>query len=67
MSKKEDLAKLAKAIDKLKPEYREAIVLTKIDGLSYAEIGDRLGKSADAVRMLATRAMAALATAFRRN
>ncbi len=65
MSQKEDLAKLEKAIDRLKPEYREAIVLTKIDGLSYGEIAERLGKSPDSVRMLATRAMAALTTAFR--
>ena len=67
MSQKEDLAKLEKAIDRLKPEYREAIVLTKIEGLSYGEIAERLGKSPDSVRMLATRAMAALATAFRRT
>ena len=67
MSQKEDLAKLEKAIDRLKPEYREAIVLTKIEGLSYGEIGGRLGKSPDSVRMLATRAMAALTTAFRRT
>ncbi len=67
MSQKEDLAKLEKAIDRLKPEYREAIVLTKIDGLSYGEIAERLGKSPDSVRMLATRAMAALTTAFRRT
>ena len=67
MSQKEDLAKLEKAIDRLKPEYREAIVLTKIEGLSYGEIGEKLGKSPDSVRMLATRAMAALTTAFRRT
>jgi RNA polymerase sigma-70 factor (ECF subfamily) len=67
MSQKEDLAKLEKAIDGLKPEYREAIVLTKIEGLSYGEIGERLGKSPDSVRMLATRAMASLATTFRRT
>ena len=66
MSRKEDLAKLEKAIDELKPEYREVIVLTKIEGLSYGQIGSRLGKSADAVRMLVSRAMAALTTAFRR-
>ena len=65
MSRKEELDKLAKAIDELKPEYREIIVLTKIDGLSYEEIGIRLDKSPDAVRMLATRAMVALAVAFR--
>ena len=66
MSKREDLAKLENALDVLKPEYREVIVLTKIEGLSYGEIGDRLGKSADAVRMLVSRAMAALTTAFRK-
>lgn len=64
MSKKEDLAKLEKAIDSLKPEYREVIILTKIEGLSYKEIGNRLNKSADAVRMLAPSAMAELTTVF---
>lgn len=65
MSKGEDLIKLEKAIDMLKPEYREVIVLTKIEGLSYSQIGDRLDKSDDAVRMLLSRAMAALTTTFR--
>ena len=66
MSKKEDLDKLEKAIDELKPEYREVIVLTKIEGLSYREIGNRLGKSPDAVRMLVPSAMAELTTVFMR-
>jgi RNA polymerase sigma-70 factor (ECF subfamily) len=66
MSKKEDLDKLEKAIDELKPEYREVIILTKIDGLSYREIGSRLGKSPDAVRMLVPSAMAELTTVFMR-
>ncbi len=65
MSKGEDLAKLEKAIDTLKHEYMEVIVLTKIEELSYGQIGDKLDKSADAVRMLLSRAMAALTTAFR--
>ena len=43
MSKKEDLDKLEKAIDQLKPDYREVIVLAKIDGLSYKEIADIVG------------------------
>ena len=66
MSKKEDLDKLEKAIDELKPEYREVIVLTKIEGLSYREIGKRLCKSPDAVRMLVPSAMAELTTVFMR-
>ena len=64
MSKKEDLDKLEKAIDELKPDYREVIVLSKIDGLSYKEIGDRLGKSIDSVGHLLSRAMVALTEAF---
>ena len=64
MSKREDLARLTKAMETLKPEYRQVIILTKIEGLSYKEIGDKLGKSTDAVRMLFTRAMAALSGAF---
>ena len=66
MSRKEELDKLEKAIDVLKAEYKEVIMLTRIEGLSYEEIGDRLGKSADAVRMLLCRAMAALTSAFER-
>lgn len=65
-SRREDLARLEQALDALRPEYREAIVLAKIEGLSYDQIGARLGKSADAARMLATRAMVALTTAFRK-
>jgi RNA polymerase sigma-70 factor (ECF subfamily) len=64
MSKREDLDKLAKAIDALKPEYRQVIELTKIEGLSYKEVGEKLGKSADAARMLFSRAMAELTDAF---
>ena len=60
LSRKEDLSKLEQAIDQLKPEYREVIVWAKIDGLSYKEIGERLGKSTDAVGMLLSRAMVAL-------
>ncbi len=64
MSKREELDKLAKAIDVLKPEYRQVIVLTKIEGLSYKEIGDRLGKSSEAVRKLVSRALEELISIF---
>ena len=66
MSKRDELARLEKAIDSLKPEYREVIILTKIDGLSYNEMGQRLGKSDEAVRKLVSRAMAELTVAFKR-
>jgi RNA polymerase sigma-70 factor (ECF subfamily) len=64
MSKREDLARLEEAIDKLRPEYREVILLAKIEELSYSQIGERLGKSAGAVKMLVSRAIVALASTF---
>jgi RNA polymerase sigma-70 factor (subfamily 1) len=64
MSRKEELDELAKAMDELKPEYKEVIVLTKIAGLSYKEISHKLRKSDEAVRKLFMRAMAALTSVF---
>ena len=64
MSKREDLARLEKAIDKLKPKYREVILLAKIEQLSYRQIGEKLGKSSAAVKMLVSRAIVELAGAF---
>jgi RNA polymerase sigma-70 factor (ECF subfamily) len=64
MRKAESLDRLEKALDKLKPEYKEVIVLKRIEGLSHAEIGNRLGKNTGAVRMLLARAMAALTVAY---
>jgi len=67
MSRREELDGLEKALDKLKPEYKEVILLTKIEGLSSKELGDRLGKAPGAVRMLLSRAMMALASALEDN
>jgi len=64
MCKKEALDKLEKALDELKPEYKEVVMLKRIEGLSYEEIGERLGKSAKAVSMLLYRAMTALTIAY---
>jgi RNA polymerase sigma-70 factor (ECF subfamily) len=66
LSQRDELARLEKAIDELKPEYKKVIILTKIDGLSYNEMGKRLGKSDEAVRKLVSRAMAELTVAFKR-
>lgn len=64
MSKKEALDRLEKALDELKPEYKEVVMLKRIEGLSYAEIAERLGKSSEAVGMLLCRAMTALTIAY---
>ena len=65
--KKEAMDRLEKALDQLKPEYREIIVLKKIEGLSHAEIVERLGKNSGAVRMLLARAMGALTITYGRD
>ena len=64
MCKKEALDRLEKALDELKPEYKEVVVLKRIEGLSYAEIAERLGKSTEAVGMLLSRAITALTIAY---
>ncbi|MEJ2110235.1 MAG: RNA polymerase sigma factor [Acidobacteriota bacterium] len=57
----DQMRKLEKAIEDLDLDYREIIMLRKLEELSYREIGERLGKSADACRMLLARAMTAVA------
>ena len=64
MSKREDLNRLEKAMEKLKPEHREVITLTKIEGLTYKEAAEKMGKGPDAVRMLLSRAITALSRSF---
>ena len=64
LARREELDKLERALDELKPEYREVIVLTRIEGLSYQEAASRLGSGPEAVRKLLCRAMAALARVY---
>ena len=64
LSKRENLTRLEKAIDQLKPDYREIIILTKIEGLSYKEIATRLGKSDEAVRKMVSRAIETLINVY---
>ena len=49
----------------LPEEARELIVAVKIEGRTYQEIAEALGKSQDAVRMQVKRALLALTNAFR--
>ena len=54
---------LEAALDTLSPDHRDVILMRKFAELSFAEIGRRTGRSADASRMLFARAMAALTVA----
>lgn len=65
LSRKEQLDRLERAMDNLKPEYREVIVLSRIEKLSHEEIAARLDRSKGAVAMLLSRALVALTAAYR--
>ena len=54
------MERVERALQALDEPYREIIVLRKFAELSYQEIGERLGKSPDACRMLLARALTAL-------
>jgi RNA polymerase sigma-70 factor (ECF subfamily) len=55
-----DIEEVKKALQKIKEEYREVIILRFIEELSVKETAEILGKSEGAVRVLLHRAVAAL-------
>ena len=61
----ESLERLESALEALPPEQREVILLRRYEELSFKEIGQRLGRSPDACRMLLARAMTALTLKMR--
>lgn len=63
-ARQEEYDRLEQAMDKLKPEHRQVIMLAKIEGLTYSKIGERMGKNPNAVGVLLSRAMLSLANAF---
>ena len=56
----ESMERLERALEALDDHHREIIILRKLEELSFREIGERLGKSPDACRMLLARALTAL-------
>jgi len=56
--------RVERAIETLAPAHREVILLRSFEERSFREIGQRLGKSEDACRMLFARALAALTLAL---
>jgi len=60
----EELNRLERAMDRLKDEYREVLLLAKIEGLAHKDIAERMNRSAAAVAKLLSRAIVALANEF---
>lgn len=57
---KEELALFYSMLENLKPSYREALTLTKIEGLSQYEAAEKLGISISALSVRVHRAISAL-------
>ena len=46
----ESLERLSRALDTLSPKARAAFLMSQLDGLTYAEIAEKVGVSASMVR-----------------
>jgi RNA polymerase sigma-70 factor (ECF subfamily) len=57
---REQAVLLAEALARLPEHYREVLVLHHLEGLSFPEVGRRLGRSLDSVKNVWTRALATL-------
>ena len=60
----EQVFALERALESLSPDHRDVIVMRTIEEREFPEIAERLGRSADACRMLFARAMTALTLAM---
>lgn len=54
---REQVERVERAFDELPEEYREALTMRRIGGLSHEEVGEALGKSASAARSICDRAL----------
>jgi RNA polymerase sigma-70 factor (ECF subfamily) len=58
--RREQAVLFSDALDKLSADYREVIVLRHLEGLSFAAVAERMGRSTDSVEKLWLRAIARL-------
>jgi RNA polymerase sigma-70 factor, ECF subfamily len=59
--RKDRLELLEQAMTRLSDDHREVILLTRIEGLSASEVGERMSRSENAVHLLLSRALKRLA------
>ena len=58
--RREEAVLLADALERLPADYREAITLRQLEGLSFADVARRMGRSVDSVKKLWVRGLARL-------
>lgn len=64
MARCEELDRLERAMDRLTDDYREVLLLAKIESLPHQQIAERMKRSPAAVSKLLSRAIVALANEF---
>jgi len=64
LARREELDRLEKAMDRLTDDYREVLLLAKIEGLPHEQIAEYMERSPAAVAKLLSRAIVALAIEF---
>ena len=64
LRREERFDRLQESLDRLSPEHREVIVLTRIEGLSVEEVSRRINRSPKAARQLLWRALRSLRKSF---
>ena len=63
-AKREQAVLLADALDQLPPDYREVIILRHMEGLTFPQVAERMGKSQDSVDKLWLRGLVRLRQVF---
>lgn len=64
LESRQSIAELEKALARIPPDQREAVLLREVEGLSYAEIGAVTGANEGTVKSRLARARGALAAAY---
>ena len=63
-SRREQAVLLADALNHLPADYREVLILRHLEGLTFPEVADRMGRSLDSVEKLWVRALPRLRRAL---
>jgi RNA polymerase sigma-70 factor (ECF subfamily) len=63
-AQREQAVRLAEALGKLPPDYREVLILRHLDGLTFPEVARRMNRTVPSVKNLWTRALALLRRSF---
>jgi RNA polymerase sigma-70 factor, ECF subfamily len=63
-ARRERAVLLADALESLRADYREVVILRNLEGLEFSEVATRMGRSSGAIRMLWARAIERLSAAL---